>query len=34
MSGRDPGFAAKLEARWKQSNQTVAVLSAILAEIQ
>jgi len=34
MTGRDPGFAAKLEARWKQSKQSVDALAAILAEIQ
>jgi hypothetical protein len=31
---RDPGFAARLEARWKQSHQAVDALRAILAEIQ
>jgi tetratricopeptide (TPR) repeat protein len=31
---RDPGFAAKLEARWKQSFQTTDRLAAILAELQ
>jgi tetratricopeptide (TPR) repeat protein len=31
---RDPGFAAKLEARWKQSFQTTDRLAAILAEMQ
>ena len=34
MTARDPGFPAKLEARWKQSFQTTDRLSAILAEIQ
>ena len=31
---RDPAFAAKLEARWKQSFQTTDRLAAVLAEIQ
>lgn len=31
---RDPGFGAKLEARWKQSHGTSDVLTAILAELQ
>ena len=31
---RDPGFGAKLEARWKQSFKTADRLAAILAELQ
>ena len=31
---RDPGFPAKLEARWKQSFKTADRLAAILAELQ
>jgi len=31
---RDPGFSAKLEARWKQSFKTADRLTAILAELQ
>ncbi len=31
---RDPGFGAKLEARWKQSFKTADRLAAILAEMQ
>jgi O-antigen ligase len=31
---RDPAFAAKLEARWKQSFKTADRLAAILAELQ
>ena len=31
---RDPGFRAKLEARWKQSFKTADRLAAILAELQ
>jgi tetratricopeptide (TPR) repeat protein len=34
MTARDPGFAAKLEARWMQSFQTTDRLSAILADFQ
>jgi hypothetical protein len=34
MTARDPCFAAKLEARWKQSFQTTDRLAAILAELQ
>ncbi len=30
---RDPGFPAKLEARWKQSFQTTERLAAVLAEL-
>lgn len=34
MTARDPGFPAKLEARWKQSYGTVDRFTAVLAEIQ
>jgi hypothetical protein len=33
MLARDPGFAARLEARWKQSYGTADGLTAVLAEI-